>query len=505
MPHVSLIVEALRARPGAVFWVAALLQALLWVLVPALFYASPPGDLPETLAIGHEWQLGSWRGPPLAFWLAELAFRAAGSHIVGVYILAQACIVAACWAIFRLGRAIVGAQHAALAALLMAGILALSLPTPEFGPLVLAAPLTAFAFLQFWRALGQGRRNSWIALAFSLGLLLLTTYWGLLFFALLAVFLVLTPAGRAAFASIDPWAAAVVAFLIPFPHFVWLWQRGMGRALLPENLFAAGLAGRLAYWPLLLAGVVALHAGLIVLVVLAGGWRADGQIPAPTIEGRTPDALARRYVWFLALALPLAATLLASVLDTGGTADWATPFVLMSGLAVVVAAGPRITLRRQHVVGFAWVAVLAIPPVLLVGALVAAPWTGAWEWESEQPAGLMGRFYSDTFRRRVGKPLEIVVGDSRVASVVALTAPDRPRLYSAATPERTPWLTDDEVRAKGAIVLWEIEGQGSLPPPAIRARFPDIVAEVPQSFERPVQGFLPALRVGWAVIRPQPR
>ena len=34
MPHVSLIVEALRARPHAVFWLAVLIQATIWVLLP---------------------------------------------------------------------------------------------------------------------------------------------------------------------------------------------------------------------------------------------------------------------------------------------------------------------------------------------------------------------------------------------------------------------------------------------------------------------------------------
>ena len=38
---------------------------------------------------------------------------------------------------------------------------------------------------------------------------------------------------------------------------------------------------------------------------------------------------------------------------------------------------------------------------------------------------------------------------------------------------------------------------------AIKARFPDLIAEVPRSFERPVQGRLPLYRVGWAMIRPQ--
>ena len=62
-----------------------------------LFYSAPPGQLPLVLAIGHEFQLGTDFGPPLAFWLAELAYRAAG--MFGVYLLSQVCIVVTFWAV----------------------------------------------------------------------------------------------------------------------------------------------------------------------------------------------------------------------------------------------------------------------------------------------------------------------------------------------------------------------------------------------------------------------
>src|SRR6266705_217297 len=162
MVYVSPVVELLRARPGLVFWTAALAQGVLWTLVPALFYASPPGDVPLVLAVGHEWQLGSWLGPPLAAWAAELAFRLAG--LAGVYALSQLCVVVALWALFALGRAIVGAKHAAMAVLLMAGIVAFGLPTVEFSPSVLAMPLAALALLHYWRALGEDRPRYWLVL-----------------------------------------------------------------------------------------------------------------------------------------------------------------------------------------------------------------------------------------------------------------------------------------------------------------------------------------------------
>ena len=118
MRFTSLIVELIRARPVLVFWLVALAQAALWLILPTLLYSSPPGDVALNLAYGREYLLGSVQGPPLSFWLADIAFRAAGNNMFGVYLLSQICFVAAMWAIFRLGRAIVGAQHAVLAVLL---------------------------------------------------------------------------------------------------------------------------------------------------------------------------------------------------------------------------------------------------------------------------------------------------------------------------------------------------------------------------------------------------
>ena len=117
MRHVSIFIEGLRSHPRLMFWLATLVQAAIWWLVPSIFYAAPPSDLPMVLAVGHEFQLGTDLGPPLAFWLAEIVYMLFG--IVGVYLLAQACVVVTFWAVFQLGRAIVGEQHAAMAVLLM--------------------------------------------------------------------------------------------------------------------------------------------------------------------------------------------------------------------------------------------------------------------------------------------------------------------------------------------------------------------------------------------------
>src|SRR5262245_1108930 len=125
MLTVSLLVELLRTRPRLIFWLAMLAQTALWALVPALFYAAPPGEVAQVLAIGHAFKPGAEFGPPLAYWVAEIAFRLAGSSMVGVYVLSQLCVGVTYWAVFRLGSEIIGARHAVLAILLMIGISAL--------------------------------------------------------------------------------------------------------------------------------------------------------------------------------------------------------------------------------------------------------------------------------------------------------------------------------------------------------------------------------------------
>ena len=64
------------------------------------------------------------------------------------------------WAVLALGRAIVGAAHAAMAVMLMAGIAVFSVPTPEFGPAILATPLWALMLLHYWTGDDSGARGS---------------------------------------------------------------------------------------------------------------------------------------------------------------------------------------------------------------------------------------------------------------------------------------------------------------------------------------------------------
>jgi hypothetical protein len=308
---------------------------------------------------------------------------------------------------------------------------------------------------------------------------------------------------REALNSYDPLIAALVAGIVAGPHLLWLadWGEGLSPMLLrlrtPEAVF-----GNFIAWSRQIALILAAHAGLIVLVALVAGWPWPRHDPAPVIVRPKVDPFARQFVYFFALTPAFAGTLVAVLIGWSGPVGGIAPLVILSGLLVIVAAGDGIVFSRQLVVIAAWFGLLIIPPIMTVAALVILPWLNV-DLKVTYPAQAMARFFSESFERRTNAPLRIVTGDPRTAALVALGAPSRPSLFLSATPERSPWVTPDAIKTKGAIVVWPTTDTAGTPPVEIRQQFPDLVPEVPRAFERSVQGRLPLLRIGWAVIRPQ--
>jgi hypothetical protein len=495
LSFVSLPIEFLRTRPAAVVWLAALLQAALWLVVPMLFYASPPGQVPELLAFGREFQMAGHLGAPLADWTADWAFRALG--IFGVYLLAQACVVATYWAVFRLGRDVVGAQHAAMAVLLMTGIFVFTAPTAEFGPSILAMPIWALTLLHAWRAIGQKQRFYWLLLAIDIALLLLTSQAGLILAGLLLLYALATRRGRDQFTWPEPYIGGVILMLLMFPVLTWIDLTGgvsfPALTAIDENIRA---------WARLLVVLAIGHVGLFVLVLLARGlpFAQPERVPEFDRQPISPDG--RVFVLLFAL-VPALAMVLFAALAKRPDAFITGPLVVLSGLAVVVAAGERIRLVHHQVIAYVWTGLLVITPVAVAASVVLSPWIFGSAAPTARPANDLGQFFGDTFHRRTGRPLAIVAGDRQLAELIAMAAPSRPSLYLDATPERSPWVTRADIEQKGAVVVWFASDTRGLPPPEITARFPDLVPEVPRAFERRFQGRLPLMRIGWAMIRPR--
>ena len=500
MRFTSLVVELIRARPRLVVWLVVLLQAAIWLILPMLLYRSPPGDLATVLAFGREYQVGTYLGPPLAFWLADIAYRAVGNHMFGVYLLAQLCAIATFWTFYQLARAIVGGQQAVLAVLLSMIVVAFSSPGVEFGPLVLARPLWALLLLHSWQLLGQNRRSAWFAWSIEAGLLLLTTSAAIGLLLLVAGFVVATARGRRMLMSLDPLYALLVIVVLVLPYLIWLLRADA--IAMPPWPGIDDLGARALQWGGLLGGLVLAMSGILLLVILNSGWFARNAEDSPIIYRPPVDPLAREFVYFFAIGPALFGSLIAGVFNLDRVVGGAGVALLMSGLAVIVATGDLVYLRRQRLLRLVWVAALAAPALVAIAAIFFLPWTGGADVPTSLPAKAIAHFFSDSFERRTNQRLRAVTGDPQLASFIAMDA-GRPHLLLDATPERTPWLSLAKFNETGGVVVWRASDTSGTPPPDIAQRFPGLVPEVPRAFEWMVNGRQPLLRVGWAIVRPK--
>src|SRR5207253_10806627 len=102
--------------------------------------------------------------------------------------------------------------------------------------------------------------------------------------------------------------------------------------------------------------------------------------------------------------------------------------LLMSGLAVIVAAGDLIHLRRQRLLRSVWAAAIVAPAIATLATTLFLPWTGTAEVATSLPATAIGRFFADSFERRTNRPLRAVAGDAQLATLIAMDSA-RPHLF----------------------------------------------------------------------------
>jgi hypothetical protein len=242
--------------------------------------------------------------------------------------------------------------------------------------------------------------------------------------------------------------------------------------------------------------------GIVILVALNSRWFRRVPEEAPIFYRPPVAALARNFVYFFALAPALAGSLISGLFDLDRVFVGAGVALLMSGLAVIVATGDLVPLRRQRLLRSVWAVAVALPALAVIAGTLFLPWTGGGEVATSLPARAIGQYFGDSFERRTNQPLRAVAGDPQLASLIALDSA-RPHLFLDAAPQRTPWLSLASFNETGGVVVWRAADTQGTPPPELAQRFPGLVPEVPRAFDWLVNGRQPLLRIGWAIVRPK--
>ena len=118
------------------------LHAVVWTVLPTLFFINLPLDLIEGLVYGREWQLGYDKLPPLPWWMLEATYRVFGPDLF-FYALSQLTVMAAFALIWVMARQLVGPVGALVAILIIDGMHYFTFTAAKFNHDVVQLPFWA--------------------------------------------------------------------------------------------------------------------------------------------------------------------------------------------------------------------------------------------------------------------------------------------------------------------------------------------------------------------------
>jgi hypothetical protein len=286
------------------------------------------------------------------------------------------------------------------------------------------------------------------------------------------------------------------------PHLVWLMQNDF----LPFTYADARAVQFKGFMDYLVkpSRFVLTQLGVLLptLLIAAPYLRRDVRAPETAVQSElevSANAFDHRIVTLLTFG-PAAVTVLLS-LETGrdAVALWGYPLWLFLGLWIVLNARPleRVTLWR---IGFLWgVVFISTAAAFVIDYGISQRFRPHYT-AVVYPGKQLGAEMSRRYRELTGRPLAYVIGTMWLSGNIAHYAPEQPRVLIDGNPARAPWIDLDDLRARGAVVVW-VAGDPDVLPPMFRAVAGD--AEIQPPLTLPLHLRVGVAQVGWALLRPR--
>jgi len=488
----------IRANPGCTFAVFAALHAAVWTALPALLYPNLPLDLIEALLYGREWQLGYDKLPPLPWWIVQITYQVAG-HDFAYYLLAQVSVLAALALVFVASRPLIGGSGALAAVLIVDGLHYLNYTAAKFNHDVIQLPFWALAGLAWHRALRGRQLADWLLLGLAVGMSLWAKYFVVVLVAPMVLFALVDRDARKVLSTPGPWIAVAVALIVAAPHVVWLVKTDFlpfgyaeHRAILPRGWYDH-------LWHPAQFAVSQLFF-LIPSLLIAGPLffprrKASEQPAAPQA-----DAFDRRILTWLAFGPVVTVLAMSAVSGRGTVAMWGYPLWLFLGSWLVMEARRVLDDPRLARILVTWAIVFVCLAAAFVINYAVLPRYDHRYRAVFFPGASLSREISQGFTALTGEPLRYVIGSMWNGGNVAHYAPTHPRVLVDGEPERAPWIDLDDLRKKGAAVVWNTGDLRTLPK---EFRAIGAGAKVQTPLQLHSRRGDSSLSIGWAILRPQ--
>lgn len=442
------------------------LQFSVWTTLPSLLYKALPLDGVEALIYGREWQLGYAKLPPLPWWAAEAVYRIL-PYDAAYYALSQVFIAATLAIVWWTSRRVVGPLGGLAAVLIIGGFDYFHSASTSFNHDVAQLPFWALAGYALHAALRGGRHRDWALLGIALGGALWAKYFVIVLALPIVLFVILDRDARANLKRPGPWIAVAVGFLVILPHLIWLVQhnfvpfeyidrraspsRGLLDHVVRPTQFVIGQFGYLVS-PLLIAAPLVYFS-----------FRTPAVVSNKSATPRCVDSFDRRIVTLLAFGPALTMVVLSAVTGRGTIPLWGYPLWLYLGLWLAMTYKDAVSPRSLAWMTGCWTVVLMASAVI-IAIFVSGGFGLSYVGRSyEFPGPRLAAEIEHRYRAAAGHVPPYVIGPLIEAGNISRYLPNRPRVVLDADFSRAPWIDQADLRAKGALLIWNPSDDGRMP------------------------------------------
>lgn len=400
-------------------------------------------DMTEVWAWGKEFQLGYAKHPPLSAWIAGLWFTVMPRTSWSFYLLSSLNIAVALSGVWMLAGVFVGTLGR------LAAILFLVL-TPSFSfwalkfnvnaPLISTWPWTTYFFL---RSLETRRIDFSISAGILGGIAMLTKYSSLVLFSTLFLVALLRPDRRQYFASAAPYVTNAIGVAVVAPHVWWMVASGFPTIDYAISTTHYAVAEARA------SAISAVASGAASLgVAIAAYAIAFGSQSRLLLRRVVAGTFEKRNAWLTCLAYgPLLLTVAAYLLANARiTANYLIPVFFATPIVLLVVSQADFTVVVLRRLAFC-VAAIWLP------ILIASPLVGYYTFTRARPIQEIAVEATALWRSTFERPLRYVSGKQQIATGTAFHSPDGPSYLILEQPFRSPWVTIEQARRKGLLII----------------------------------------------------
>jgi 4-amino-4-deoxy-L-arabinose transferase-like glycosyltransferase len=447
-------------------------HALVWTLAAWLSRGNldVPGDMVENYTWGIEWQGGYHSHPPLFAWVTAAWFSVFPRTDLAYFALSFLNVGVGLFGVLALAKRFLSRDAALLATLALAMSPAYTSLAIKFNANAIQLSLWPWAVAMYVAFMQEGRPRQLIACAGLVALAMLGKYFSAVLALSLLVVALVVPAWRARLRGWAPWLAMVAGLLVLTPHLSWMADHAFSTLKFAQARSAGeAVPALLRLLNFVVAqGLYLLPSFVFLLLAVARGQRL--RAVSLVAQGALRPQQQPQLWWLtwtpLLVIVGIVVVRHTEMASVWGIALWYSATIWWVALLTQQGVAPgRDGLERTLLAIWLLVLVLAA----MVGVLNARQ----GQEDAAAPRAELARAAQSVWRERVGTDLRVVTGSVTESRSVAFYAEGKVRWWNLMAPQSTPWLSLDDVRKTGLLIVCAAEEQ------ACHAAAQALVAQAP--------------------------